>query len=227
MPPHTSRSVLPKGTRGRIIDLLRRSSLTANELAVRLGLTHNAVRGHLAALEREGFIREAGSRRGKTRPAAIYELVPDAEAGLSRAYIPFVAQLVRVLQEQLRPAKLDEVMRAVGRGLATNWPRMHGSLAERVEGASMLLEELGAPNDVERLDGGFVIRNHSSCMLAQAVHGRPEVCRAIESLLNELLDVPVRECCERSAERPRCCFEIGVRGGDATTSKQRAWKGRG
>jgi predicted ArsR family transcriptional regulator len=91
---------------------------------------------------------------------------------------------------------------------------MHGTLEERVEGASTLLEELGAPNDVERLDGGFVIRNHSRCMLAQAVHGRPEVCRAIESLLDELLDVSVRECCERSEERPRCCFEIAV--GDGT-----------
>jgi len=216
MAPHPSRSGVPKGTRGRIIDLLRRSSLTANELAVRLELTHNAVRGHLAALQQEGFVREAGSRRGKTRPAAVYELVPDAEAGLSSAYIPFVTQLVRVLQEQLRPAKLDEIMRATGRGLATNWPKMRGTLAKRVEGASTLLEELGAPNAVERLDGGFIIRNYSTCMLAQAVHGRPDVCRAIESLLNELLQVPVRECCERKAERPRCCFEIGL--GDGSGS---------
>jgi len=216
MPLRPSRSGVPKGTRGHIIDLLRRSSLTANELAVRLGLTHNAVRGHLAALQHEGFVREGGSRRGKTRPATVYELVPDAEAGLSSAYIPFVVQLVRVLQEELRPAKLDEIMRAVGRGLATNWPKMHGSLAKRVEGASTLLEQLGAPNAVERLDGGFVIRNHSTCMLAQAVHGRPEVCRAIESLLDELLEVPVRECCERSEERPRCCFEIALADGTDT-----------
>jgi predicted ArsR family transcriptional regulator len=213
MPPRPSRSTVPKGTRRQIIDLLRRSNLTANELALQLGLTHNAVRGHLAALQREGFIHEAGSRRGKTRPAIVYELVPAAEAGLSSAYIPFVAQLVRVLQEQLRPAKLDAVMRAVGRGLARNWPKMHGSLTKRVEGASTLLEELGAPNDIERLDGGFVIRNHSTCMLAQALHGRPEVCRAIESLLDELLEVPVRECCERTADRPRCCFEIGLSDG--------------
>jgi hypothetical protein len=29
----------------------------------------------------------------------------------------------------------------------------------------------------------------------------------MESLLAELLEAPVRECCERG-ERPRCCFEI-------------------
>jgi predicted ArsR family transcriptional regulator len=199
-----------ESTRARIIGLLRRSGLTANEIAAQLGLTHNAVRGHLAALQREQLVHESGSRRSSTRPAVVYDLLPEAEAGLSKAYIPFVAHLVRVLQARLRPAELDEVMRTVGRSLAADWPRAHGPLLQRVEGASALLEELGAPNEVERLDGGFVIRGVSTCMLAQAVHGRPDVCRAIEALVTELVDVPVRECCERSADRPRCCFEIGV-----------------
>jgi len=220
MPPRHSRSGVPKGTRGRIVDLLRHSSLTANELAERLGVTHNAVRGHLAALEREGFIREGGSRRGKTRPAVLYELAPEAEAGFSSAYIPFVGQLVRVLQERLRPAELEDVMRSVGRGLAAESPRLGGDLATRVAGASGLLQELGAPNQVERLDGGFVIRNHTRCMLSQAVHGRPEVCRAIESLLIELVDARVRECCERNSERPRCCFEVGVSGRSGTGARR-------
>jgi hypothetical protein len=29
----------------------------------------------------------------------------------------------------------------------------------------------------------------------------------MEGLLTELLNVPVRECCDRG-EHPRCCFEI-------------------
>jgi len=226
VPDRPSRPAALKGTRGRIIDLLRRSGLTANELAARLDMTHNGVRGHLAVLQREGLVREGSSRRSGTRPSVVYELVPEAEAGLSKAYIPFVAHLVRVLQERLRPAELDDVMRTVGRGLAAEWPRVRGTLAKRVDGASALLEELGAPNEVERLDGGFVIRGYGSCMLAQAVHGRPEVCRAMESLFGELLDVPVRECCSRSDERPRCCFEIGVSDG-AGASPQRKRKGAG
>ena len=210
-----------KGTRGRIIDLLRRSGLTANELAAQLGLTHNGIRGHLVVLQREGLVREGGARRSGTRPAVIYEIVPEAEAGLSRAYIPFVAQLVRVLQERLRPAELDDVMKAVGQGLAAEWPRVRGSLAKRVEGASALLEGLGAPNDVARLEGGFVIRGYGGCMLAQAVHGRPEVCWAMVSLLGELVEVPVRECCDRSDARPRCCFEIGLTHDAASGSRLR------
>jgi predicted ArsR family transcriptional regulator len=195
-----------KGTRGQIVNLLRQSGLTANEIAARLGLTHNAIRGHLAVLQREGLIREAGWQRGASRPAVIYEVVPEAEAIFSRAYIPFVAQLVRVLRERVRQDELDEIMRVVGRRLASEWPRLSGDLSRRVEAASALLEELGALNQVEKLNGGYVIHGYG-CLLAAAVHGRPEVCRAIESLLTELVEAPVRECCERGA-RPRCCFEI-------------------
>jgi hypothetical protein len=65
---------------------------------------------------------------------------------------------------------------------------------------------------VEQADGMVRIRGFG-CLLAAAVQGRPQVCRAMETLLAEFLATPVRECCERG-ERPRCCFEI-VAGGEA------------
>ncbi len=65
-----------EGTRGRIIDLLRRSDMTANEIAARLGMTHNSVRSHLAALEREGLVRARGFRPSGRRPAATRGSVP-------------------------------------------------------------------------------------------------------------------------------------------------------
>ena len=204
VPPRRPGSL--KSTREQIVTILRRSPMTANEIAGKLGLTHNAVRGHLAALQRDRLIRQGGLQRSASRPAVIYELAPDAEAVFSRAYIPFVAHLVRVLQERLPQGQLDEVMHLVGRRLAAEWPRLQGDLPQRLEAVSVLLEDLGALNEVTRLNGGFIIRGYG-CSLAAAVHSRPEVCRAMESLVAELLEVPVRECCERG-ERPRCCFEI-------------------
>jgi predicted ArsR family transcriptional regulator len=208
MPSGPQPSDLPQSTRGQIVTLLRRSGLTANEIAAHLGLTHNAVRGHLGRLLREGLVREGGRQRGVSRPAVVYEIVPEAEAVFSKAYIPFVANLLRVLRERMPPAELDEIMHLVGRRFAAEWPRLRGELPQRVEAASLLLEELGALNTVERSNGGLVIRGYG-CLLSAAVHGRPEVCRAMESLLAELLEAPVRECCERG-ERPRCCFEVAV-----------------
>ena len=49
-----------QSTREQIVTLLRRSGRTANEIAAHVGLTHNAVRGHLAVLQREGLVREGG-----------------------------------------------------------------------------------------------------------------------------------------------------------------------
>jgi predicted ArsR family transcriptional regulator len=141
----------------------------------------------------------------------VYELLPEAEAIFSLAYIPFAAQLVRVLQERLHEDELDDVMHTVGRRLGAEWPQLGGDLPRRVHAASALLEELGAMNEVETLPGGFVIRGHG-CLLAEAVHGRREICRAMESLLAELIGASVRECCDRSG-RPRCCFAIAADGG--------------
>ena len=206
-----------RGTRRRIVDLLRRSALTANEIAAELELTHNAVRNHLAALERDGLIRPGGRRQSHTRPAVVYELVPRADSIFSRAYIPFVAQLLKVLGERMSKPELDDIMRAVGDGLAAGQPRARGGLARRVETASLLLEELGSLTEVERWDGGFILRGYG-CMLSEAVHGRPEVCRAVESLLAQLVEAPVRECCERG-EHPRCCFEISPPARSARTPR--------
>ena len=204
--PGSSSARSPKGTRGEILNLLRRAPATVNEIGTALGLTQNGVRNHLRTLELEGLVREGGRRQSGTRPAAVYELVPRADAVFSRAYIPFVAQLLKVLGERTSRAKLDELMQAVGRGLAAEWPRFRGGLDERVAAAALLLEELGALVAVEQRDQGFVIRGHG-CLLAEAVHGRPEVCRAMESLLAELTETEVRQCCERGSH-PRCCFEI-------------------
>ena len=196
------------GTRGRIIDLIRRSHVSATEIAASLELTYNAVRSHLTALERDGLIRKVGLQRGESRPSMVYALAAGVDDALSRAYMPFASHLVRALGEKLPDQDLGDLMRDVGRRLAREWPLPHGSLTERVEAASALLQELGAPNEIERSNDTVRIRGFG-CLLAAAVNGQPHVCHAMESLLEELLATPVRECCDRG-ERPRCCFEITI-----------------
>jgi len=69
----------------------------------------------------------------------------------------------------------------------------------------MLNEHLGALTHVEG-NGRSVIRG-AGCLLAALTGTHRAVCLALESLLTEIVGVPVRECCDRE-ERPRCCFEI-------------------
>jgi predicted ArsR family transcriptional regulator len=195
-------------TRGRIVTLLRRASLTVDQLAGALGLTDNAVRAHLATLERDGLVEQRVAKRGGVgKPAFTYQVTPEAESLFSRAYIPVLAKLLDVLSERLSPEELDALMRSVGERLAADRGARSGGARERVEAAATLLNELGGVAEVEERNGTLSIRGFS-CPLGAAVHRHPEVCRAVEALLSDVIGEPVRERCDRGA-RARCCFEIG------------------
>ncbi|MFL5577436.1 MAG: helix-turn-helix transcriptional regulator [Gemmatimonadaceae bacterium] len=195
------------GTPLQLAGLLRQGGMTVDELAAALGLTGNAVRAHLARLERDGIVMRTGMRRGVSRPAVEYGITPDAELVFSRAYAPVLAQLLRALAQQLRPDELDALLRDVGRALVSGRSAATGALRERAEAASALFNGLGGASQVETADGALLIRGFG-CPLAAVSREHPEVCNAVESLLSAFIAVPVTTCCDR-AERMRCCFLIG------------------
>ncbi len=197
-------------TRGQVVALLRRASRTVAELAQALGLTDNAVRAHLAVLERDGLVRQQGLRRGAFKPAYAYDLTPEAERLFPQAYGPVLHQLLDVLAEQMRPEELEVLLRTVGHRLATGRTGPLGALQARLEVAVTVLNELGGLAELEEREGVFVIRGYS-CPLAAAVPGHPAVCKLAEALLTEVVGMPVRECCDRG-ERPRCQFEVALVG---------------
>ena len=198
-------------TRGRIVALLRRGSRTVDELAVSLGVSDNAVRAHLSALEASEVVRQRGVRPvgpAGGKPAYSYEVAPDAERLFTKAYIPVLTELVRVLEERMTAGDLEVVLREVGRRLAANGRPATGTIRARAEAAATVLTELGGVVEVEESDGSIVLRGYS-CPLADAVRAHPSTCQATESLVEELVGAPVRECCDR--EQPlRCRFEIDL-----------------
>ena len=216
----TRRNQLLCGTRGRIVALLRRAARTVEELAASLDLTDNAVRAQLAAMERDGLVRQRGARKGTRKPALEYELDPEAETALSRAYVPLVEALVQVLAGWLSREDLEEMMRETGRRAAQGMPRLAGQPEERVRAAGRALDDLGGLTDVEAAAGGWTIRS-AGCPLAALVGKRPETCRALEALVAELTRLPVREACDR-AERPRCRFEIGAAAPEVPLDRRKA-----
>lgn len=193
-------------TRGQVVALLRRASRTVEELARALDLTDNAVRGHLAALERDGLVAQHGVRRGASKPAYTYALTPDAQRLFPKPYGAVLHQLLDVLAERLAPEEVEAALRSVGRRLADGQATPLGDLRLRLAAAVEVLNELGGLAELEERDGSFLIRGYS-CPLAAAIPGHPEVCRLAESLLTEVVGAPVRECCERG-EPLRCCFAV-------------------
>jgi predicted ArsR family transcriptional regulator len=196
-------------SRGRIVALLRTGGLTVDDVARMLGLTRSAVRVHIAAMERDGVVRKVGKRPGTTRPSHVFELTPEVEQLLSKAYIPLLTHLVDVFAEALPARQVEALLRRTGNGLAqqlSRGKRVNGALRSRVAAASeMLNEHLGAMTRVEG-NGSLVIRG-AGCPLAALTGKHRGVCLAMESLVTEIVGVPARECCDRR-DRPQCCFEI-------------------
>ncbi|HZB28488.1 MAG TPA: ArsR family transcriptional regulator [Gemmatimonadales bacterium] len=195
-----------EGTGGRILELLRRTPMSVDELAAALGLTRPAVRAQLATLERDDLVEQRGSRRGTSKPSRLYGVTSQAELLFSRAYVPILTRLLHVLAQRLPPAEFESTMREVGRELMQDRRVARGALRDRVSGASALLNELGGLSEVEEENGNYLIRSHG-CPLAAATANHPEVCNVLENMLSEFVGSQVTKCCDRY-DRDGCCFEI-------------------
>ena len=193
-------------TRGRLIALLRRAPRTVDELAQQLDLTDNAVRAHLATLERDGLARQRGVRRsgGSGKPAYAYELTPEADQLFPKPYADVLGGLLAALNDQIPPAEVEALLRASGRQLAAQSPAAHGDLRARLEAAVAALNQLGGLAELDE-DGEHLVVRGYSCPLAALVPDHPEVCRLAESFVSEVAGAPLHECCDHGPT-PHCRF---------------------
>jgi predicted ArsR family transcriptional regulator len=195
-------------TRGRIVGLLRGEPRTVNELAAALGLTDNAVRAHLATLERDGLVRQCGTRPGFRKPNLTYELTSEAGQFFPKPYAATLQQLLAVLGARLGPAEIEAVLRDVGRRLAAGLKGevQAADVRGRVAEAVAVLGELGGMAEVEESDRGIEIRGYD-CPLAAIVEQNPAGCKLAATLLSDLIGVPVTDKCQRGCPL-RCAFHV-------------------
>ena len=210
MTPTNRQRPAPGGdaTRTRVLALLREGTWTVDDLAATLGLTDNAVRFHLAALEHEGGVTKTGVKKGSGagKPAVLYSLTRAADEAFSRAYAPVLSACVEELRATMTESELAQFLERVGKRLAGSEPATGDSLRKRVTSASDLLNSLGGITSVEGSNDTFRIVGRA-CPLAAAVEADHCVCSVVTALVANVVDADVRECCDRSG-RPKCCFEI-------------------
>lgn len=206
-------------TRGQIVVLLRRGPRTVEELAAAVGLTDNAVRAHLAALERDGLVRLLGVRRcgGSGKPAYEYGLAPAAEQVFPKPYADMLGTLYDVLGERLPAADLAALARETGRRMARRLDG-EGSHSGAAEGAVTALNAMGGLAELEVCDhsGTQAIRAFT-CPLAEVVTRHPGACALAEAFVSGLAGVPVRAQCSPGA-RPHCRFILPSEDGAAPTA---------
>lgn len=201
-------------TRGQLVVLLRRGPRTVEELAAAVGLTDNAVRAHLAALERDGMARVLGVRRGggSGKPAYEYVLTPAAERVFPKPYADMLGTLYDVLGERLPAAELEALARETGRRMACRLEGGSGGSEETpcgaAAGAVAALNAMGGLAELETpgRNGALAIRAYT-CPLAEVVTRHPRACALAEAFVSGLAGVPVRAECSPD-ERPHCRFTL-------------------
>jgi predicted ArsR family transcriptional regulator len=209
----TKRAIAGSPARLSVLEAVRCGNRTINALATDLGVTDNAVRLHLAALERDRLVKRGGTRRSGLagQPAAEYDLTPEGEIALSRAYPPALTALVSALGSRLEPRALRALFADAGRRLAgESGGTASGSLAHRANACAALLESLGGSVTVQSERREAVVIG-AGCPLAAAVRAEPATCTLIEAMLERHAGVEAEQQCHHGAE-PRCRFRLTAAG---------------
>jgi predicted ArsR family transcriptional regulator len=197
-----------ESTRGQVLALLRRGIGTVEELSTELELTDNAVRAHLATLERDGLIERRGMQRGLRKPHFNYVLTSEAEQLYPKAYSTLFNQLLAILKQRIAPEELETILSEVAHSLAAGNTAEAGETFEnRVQRALATLESMGGAPALKNEDDKLVIDSVTSCPFDVTVSQHPEVCRLAEAFLSEVTGLKIKEHC-RKGEHPKCSFEI-------------------
>ena len=209
IPRRDSPAAGAKTPRLRVLQAVRHGLRTVNDLAAQLRVTDNAVRAQLTALEHDGLIRPAGVIHSGLagKPAVEYEVTPEAEVALSRAYAPALSALMQAIARRLDPRALRAALGDAGRRLSqVNGARKTATLEARAHVARDLFAGLGASVQLEMGRSHADLRG-DGCPLAAAVARVPATCTMVEAMLEAQTGRKVEQRCEHGA-RPRCAFRM-------------------
>lgn len=195
-------------TQAKLLLALRRSRQTISSLMDQLDLTDNAVRSHVASLERSGIVRVAGTERDTGgKPARVYGLTPAGEELFPKAYAMVLGALVDEITRQEGHPRAIALLEAVGERVGAGVPlAAEGVPEDRVLTAVNALQGLGADIEIERQENGWRLQGYA-CPLSAVTRGRPEVCVLARALVARITGLAVTECCDRS-DSPRCAFVV-------------------
>jgi DeoR family transcriptional regulator, suf operon transcriptional repressor len=195
-PTASSSASLPiplRGPRGSVlIELKRRYSLTAKELAARLGMSLNAVRHHLKELEADALVEYERQHRGVGAPTFAYHLSSAGEALFPRRYEATLTELLdyvvrrdgRASAVAVLEARYDALARRLGEELAGATP------SERMAAVAQLLSDEGymAEGTASSVSGTLIEHN---CAVQAVAERFPEICAAEARFLAAALGAEV------------------------------------
>lgn len=111
-------------TRSALLDALlenKQDGLTLDQLATHLGVSRNAVRQHVTALERDGLVSATGMRQGTRRPSRTYGLTDSGAEEFPRRYDLLALSLLEALRDTIGDEGTETVLNALVDRVAARW----------------------------------------------------------------------------------------------------------
>ena len=192
--------------------LERKLGATVDELMALVGLSRTAVNQHLQALERDGFVRKAESRKSGGRPQRVYVLTEDGTNLFPKQYSWFSRLLIQTLREEFGEEQASRYMYNLGvKKSAELIPRLVGkNRVERIEEIVRIMNETGfvattvSPGDSEKIPRVEC----KNCVYHDVSKDYPEVCRFDIGFLSGLMGAEVEHlsCMQRGGQSCRFKF---------------------
>jgi predicted ArsR family transcriptional regulator len=192
--------------------LQKKEGLTVEDLSKGLGITDNAVRQHLTALQRDGMVARGETQATGGRPEHLYSLTAAGQELFPRHYSWFAELLIQSLCEEqgtdaLRE-RLEGMGKAVGRQIAT---KLTGVLnrGERILALAGIMRELGYQSaPIDPADEKLPAIEASNCVFHSLAQRYPEVCFFDLAMMSEVVasDVVHDECMVRGGNVCRFKF---------------------
>lgn len=182
-----------RGARGLVLTELKRAHrLTAKELAIRLGVSLNAVRHHLKELESEALVEYERQHRGVGAPTFAYRLSAAGEALFPRRYEATLTQLLDYVVERdgratavaVLEARYDALSRRLQQELAGATP------AQRMAAVTQLLSDEGYMAEGSTFADAGTLTEHN-CAIQAVAQRFPEICAAEARFLAAALGAEV------------------------------------
>lgn len=218
-----------RGVRADLLVALKKAQpMTAHELGDRFGLTANALRRHLKALEEDGLVRFVREVRGVGAPVYTFSLTAAGEALFPRSYVAVLATALDALRAQRGDAAVTSVLESEWNQLAEAAGPVLSALplSERVALVAELLTAKGymaesvdtSPNG----DGAVTTLRIHNCAVREIAERFPEACDVEAKFVEKLLGVPLVRGQHRLDGCGRC--EYGVVSAAVASTEIMAWE---
>jgi predicted ArsR family transcriptional regulator len=188
--------------------LHNKAGVTVDELGRALGVSRNAVRQHLSALERDGMVTRGPTQPTGGRPEQLYRITPSGQERFPRQYSWFAEMLMKTLETHAgrdgAAEQLDEMGRNVGEGLRAQLPET-ADPEQRLSQIAGHMAELGY--EASANPDAFEIEAQN-CVFHQLATKYPQLCRFDLGLLEAASGQTVqhRACMVRGDAK--CCFRF-------------------